>query len=134
MTPDEINSVIAAACGWDKVGLSLAGLGGYPPIGFNTAICTQEFNDDKIRYGKPEGKRWYRLPNYYGNLNACAEFAKTLNANEQVYYWDALYQVANNGNVYWSDDSSEHNCYATANATAPQRCEAFLRVKGLWKD
>jgi hypothetical protein len=57
-------------------------------------------------------------PAYHSDLNACAEFESTLTGNEWDKYCDHF-------------GGSLRGC---ASATAPQRCEAFLRVKGLWRD
>ena len=67
------------------------------------------------------------FPDYPNDLNACVEFEKTLTNDEQPQYFRELCP----DEWKWID----HNalpllCFATAR----QRCEAFLRVKGLWKD
>jgi len=67
---------------------------------------------------KPGSRNTRRLPAYHSDLNACAEFEATLTGNEWDKYCDHF-------------GGSLRGC---ASATAPQRCEAFLRVKGLWRD
>lgn len=61
------------------------------------------------------------IPNYHGSLDACAEFERTLDRIDRREYVRQLYHITEN-------DFGAH-C-----ATPPQRCEAFLRVKGLWKE
>lgn len=71
------------------------------------------------------------IPDFPNDLNACAEFEKTLTEDEQGHYIGHLLE-----------DVSEETCdlnprkaeWHVTHAFAAQRCEAFLRVKGLWKD
>lgn len=93
MTPQEINIAIATACGWKpspRWGIEIW----IDPSG---SSC---FSDER--------------PNYYGDLNACAEMEATLTHYEAWDYCDYL-----DGNV---------------SAKAHQRCKAFLHVKGLWQE
>jgi hypothetical protein len=63
----------------------------------------------------------YPLPSYHSDLNACAEFESAhINATNESLYRNFL--------VLQCGEWRYHR------ATAPQRCEAFLRAKGLWKD
>ncbi len=52
------------------------------------------------------------VPNYPSDLNACAEMEKMLSEDEMSLYIKKICSVAD----------------------AYERCEAFLRVKGLWKE
>jgi hypothetical protein len=74
-------------------------------------------------------------PNYYGSIDACAEFEKTLNGwTEKDAYGAALWQAIGPDHgkteVYDFDDTLVWQC---ATATAPQRCEAYLRTIGKWR-
>ena len=60
-------------------------------------------------------------PNYAESLDACAEFERTLDRIQRREYVRQLYDITEN-------DFGAH-C-----ATPAQRCEAFLRVKGKWRD
>lgn len=71
------------------------------------------------------------VPNYCSDLNAMYEVEKYFHSHydEQKQYTRHLELVCLNGKH--SGESSE---FATLNATAQQRAEAFLRVKGEWKE
>lgn len=110
MTPEKINKAIAEQCGWTCVRYSDAygGWQGYKKRGNN---YTQE------------------IPDFYHDLNACAEMVKGFNLEEARKFSDHL-KVAIQRDQFIN--SAVDARYMTANATAPQRCEAFLRTKGLW--
>lgn len=91
----------------------------------------------RTKYGKINGaiakacewvgcnKNNFMPPNYLKDLNAMHEAEKTLNANQKAEYALLLCHDAFN------------NILVVANAihaTAAQRAEMFLKVKGLWKD
>jgi len=61
-------------------------------------------------------------PDYMGDLNACAEFGCALTGTIHTRYLHILYLLCG------SDD------LAYIHATAPQRCEGFLRTLGLWEE
>lgn len=97
MTHEQQNITIATACGWTDCKL----------VGSDETQWTAVGD-------QPGSRHHIEIPNYYGDLNACAEMEKTLTPDEAWDYCDYL-----DRNV---------------SATAPQRCEAFLRTKGLWRD
>lgn len=66
------------------------------------------------------------IPDYPSDLNACAQFEATLSRDERITYRKFLYLVV------LDDPNNPDN--DTTFATPPQRCEAFLRVKGLWRE
>ena len=70
-------------------------------------------------------KAFYRYPRYTECLNACAEFERTLPDKERMSYGKQLQRVLLT--------SAEENAWLIS-ATARQRCEAFLRVKGMWRE
>lgn len=79
----------------------------------------------------PEGRKGRYCPNHLVNLNACAEMEKSihLDADGRALpklwrtYRDELAKVIG---CAWYQSSQ------LLRATAPQRCEAFLKVKNLW--
>jgi hypothetical protein len=67
-------------------------------------------------------EEWERLPDYIVDLNVCHEFEKTLDGMNQISYLAKLHE--NNHYCSWGG-----TC-----ATARQRCEAYLRTLGKWKE
>jgi hypothetical protein len=65
------------------------------------------------------------LPDYCHDLNAMHEAQKVLTEQEQADYAETLFQQEC-GNDDWM--------FHVAHATARERAETFLRVKGLWKE
>jgi hypothetical protein len=61
-------------------------------------------------------------PDFYGDLNACAEFEQKLSGPEQLSYLGILGRKD-----VWCN-------WLSVTATAPQRCEALLRTLGLWEE
>lgn len=109
MTPKQINRAIAELCGWKP---------GPGQIGFCKAwfeICGETL--------LPE----HQVPDYFHDLNACAEFERTLDVNvgsedsPRYAYSTQVYNIVPQGQQPFR-------------ATAPQRCEAFLRLHGKWKE
>lgn len=104
MTEQEINCAIAECLGWTELRASEAFAGQW--------------------FGKPPGPPFGRtqLPNFHASLDACAIFENSVIAGDlDMEYREAL----------------ERECgqYAIIyRATAPQRCQAFLRVKGIWRE
>ncbi len=60
-------------------------------------------------------------PNYAESLDACAEFERTLTPRELAEYSYGLMDIT-------------RTTYEAITATAAQRCEAYLRMKGLWNE
>ena len=118
MKPEEINKAIAEKCGWYVA---------------NECIC----NILRARDGSPELEPVAPLPDYYHSLDACAEFERTLGDSDSrpaLDYWIAV------GRVVSKPTKEPGKTYRTISevdkmrATAPQRCEAFLRTHNLWKE
>jgi len=61
------------------------------------------------------------------DLNACAEFEKTLTRQERYNYSDHLCDMCYDG-------SPDPNVEQVISATARQRAEAFIRTLNFWKD
>ncbi len=64
-------------------------------------------------------------PNYPEDLNACASFEATLGYDERREYQKWL-------ELNWMEGSTL--TWTVIHATAPQRCEAYLRTKALWTE
>ena len=115
MTPDEIRIAVAECCGWQQ-------------HKYNRAYCSCPSTPKGAAILWPTG-----LPNYPASLDACAEFEKTLTFN---------FNAEKNGSEWmdyleWLGYCGENNTSELARlilATPLQRCEAFLRVKGKWRD
>lgn len=108
MTDNEINIAIAKACGW--WGIEQEGMM-RPPLN------TSEYK---------------MVPDYCHDLNAMAqaEIAFDQDKAHGWHYWRELAEV-----VGADDEEVEtwERYRLLLKATARQRAEAFLRVKGLWK-
>lgn len=100
MTNDEIRIKVAEACGWK----------------INPAKHTAKILDWIHTESECTG---YFPPNYPEDLNACADFEKTISPDQQNQYIMELGKVC---------------CVRGFNivtATARQRCLAFLKTKGI---
>ena len=117
MSPEKQRIAIATACGW-------------------TDIRRQNlYRGDRDLYGTKligAEKHRNRLPDYLADLNACHEMEKRLDYEQCEAFSNTvadIVQAANREKDYafpWS--------FARIHATAAERCEAFLRVMGLWED
>lgn len=122
MTDTEINIAIAGACGWRKTKELRKCEGGYD------AEIEFEF------WHSPDGMSartpWY--PDYCHDLNAMHGVEKCVDADlaHGWRYWTTLAEIL------CADEQTEtwQHYRVLIHATARQRAEAFLRVKGLWKE
>lgn len=105
MTSEAQRVAIAEACRWSSIGEN-----------HNGRLCGFH-----LKYGA-DGINHY-VPDYPNDLNSCADFEKDA-GNE---YWRILNDIVDR-------DNKRIVAFAIGKATAPQRCEAFVRWKGLWKD
>jgi hypothetical protein len=113
MKAEQINIKIAEACGWKQ----------HPEDGI--IGCW----DDN------EGFTKANIPNYYSDLNACHEAVMSISLKEKpewcpLEYTDNLLIVVNLSATH----CVERGSFKHTNATAPQRCEAFLKTLGLWEE
>lgn len=78
---------------------------------------------DKIAKAERDPNYLGDIPNYPADLNACAEFEKTLSDRE----WEKYVALLSQGitRTWWE------GARAVCRAKAEQRCEAFLRTKGI---
>ena len=105
MTDEQMRIAIADACG----------IAVYEePDGSGLWSCKGSY---KTGISKEHAQR-VSLPNYLNNLNACAEFEKTLTDEEHNHYRAHIYGMTFN----------PRECFS---ATARQRCIAFLKTKGI---
>lgn len=109
MTNDEIRIAVAEELGWELA-----------PIAQNKLQKTWQRN------GVTQ-----ELPDFPNDLNACHEMEKTLEDPEihRERYRLELNLACGFGRS-WKDSECNPEI---AHATARQRCEAFLRVKGKWQ-
>ena len=119
MTPTEINIAIAEAC---------------PEIFSIGETYESMWNKAKLRkyvYRKGDEDRHEIDP--LNDLNACYEAWLSLNDNQKQRFENELVDL-----VCATKDKKKKPMYVQAcvaiNATAPQRCEAFLRVIGKWRE
>ena len=72
------------------------------------------------------------IPDYLGDLNACHEMEKVLDYEQCEAFSTTLADI-----VHAANREKEYAfpwAFARIHATAPQRCEAFLRTLGLWEE
>lgn len=85
----------------------------------------------------PEPYSTSRYPDYLNDLNACHEMEKTLDDFKYREFCDALVSLimGHDGTIgqNWLNCSLSARQLAVK-ATAAQRCEAFLRTIGKWRD
>ena len=109
MTPDEINRAIAESVGW---------------------TCEAENPTEATMCWVRPGNmphQMEQIPNYHGDLNACAEFEDALLCAYDEFRNDTLYHRRYNEYQY-----SLMSRFG-ASAPAPARCEAYLRTIGKWR-
>lgn len=103
MTPEAIRIAVAKAMGWTEIG----------PC---TCLASPKGRD-------PANGIVHHIPNYLESLDACAEFEKTLKPEEWGDYCGHINSA--------SEKIAMH--VALCFAAPPERCPAFLKVKGLWE-
>jgi len=111
MKPAEINVAIAELCGW---------------IG----IHTTDLDRGRLR-GTKHGEKPYparEIPDYHSSLDACAEFRKSLTDDQKLLYTVHLSAAVGASDYSWQQD------WKIVDATAPNHCEAFLRLHGKWEE
>lgn len=126
MTPDDINRRIAEACGWTDIKFSEESRfdpRSYEPAGY---------------FGRSPSGSIDRIPDFYHDLNACHDMEKVLNDSQYHGFTIRLSQIGWQLNPGATPDKSDDAAYKQrlrifCSATAPQRCEAFLRTIGQWE-
>lgn len=107
MTDKAIRTAIAEVCGWQHVVVNSGSTG--------------RFLKGSLIGTDPTTERTTYVPDYLNDLNAVREAWLTLTNGERFDFRVSLVDVLGSGDWY-------------EGATAEQHCEAFLRVKGLWKE
>lgn len=67
--------------------------------------------------------------NFTDSLDACRLFEEKINPNDEIGYMEELSQY-----VEYFDPLTHTDLFKIATATPLQRCEAYLRMKRLWKE
>jgi hypothetical protein len=113
MTNDEIRIAVAELRGWRNVERLKDTNGRWAIVGMT-------------------GNRNYRIPvpNYPESLDACSEFEQTLGGHKQISYGRELLQLLG----FVTPPSGFYEYVTIAMATPLQRCQAFLRLHGKWKE
>lgn len=136
MTPDQINAAIAELCGEQRMFAVEKG-GMYYREGGHGYTCSlleagrymESAAKRELCAGEPMSIVPFPGKNYYGDLNACAEMEATLTDEQYIKYAQEL-------NATWFKANptlkNRIGICRSASATAPQRCEAFLRLHGRW--
>lgn len=70
------------------------------------------------------------IPNFSASLDACAIFERTLFQTMQGQKYARTVMQTSDAADPWNDSA---DWLRLITATPRQRCEAFLRMKGLWK-
>jgi hypothetical protein len=84
---------------------------------------------ESLGWLSPAKKLFASIPNWPEDLNAVHELEKTLTEDEQFKFRILLSKNSDGRKAVFLTVEA-----ATCHATALQRCEAYLRVKGLWMD
>jgi len=127
MTNEEIRIKIAEACGWVKQPVWVNCLGGdvheWRKDGCLTERCVG-------------GHSLQELPDYLNDLNACAEFEKTLRGNKLDWYEHNLGRVVfkDTTDDDWSDSLGSSANTKPLHASARQRAIAFLKTLNLYPE
>lgn len=109
LTDEEIRIQVAEAMGWHEE---------KEPVGSANASAWWHNNDRYPSYLMP-------VPNYPADLNACAEFEKSLTEEEHLRYRVRLWNVV----ITEGDETTWDRQFISA--TARQRCLAYLKTKEL---
>ena len=129
MSPEEQRIAIAEAMGWHDI---------QEPIMFSALMATPA----GIAPTEPH-RLFSTIPDYLNDLNEMREVEETLSVaekpdsggySERNYYASKLGEITYNDNGRGWQPLSNDDCFPICHATAAQRAEAFLRIKGLWKE
>jgi len=118
MTNEHIRIAIAESVGWTRIP-------GISPLDNKTPIDIWKNPKSKLQGSPP--------PNYCHDLNAMREAIQSMTGKERKAFVNVLWCVVNPDLATKWDEASLLAFSDYINATAHQRAEAYLRVKGLWK-
>ena len=108
MTNEAMRVKIARTLGWTHIG-------GFSPETVELSGCAPDANELTI------------VPNFPEDLNACYEMEAFITTDMRSDYLKHLADITS------KDAPFNWRGFAFVHATAPQRCEAFLRTMGLWR-
>jgi hypothetical protein len=137
MSPEEQRIKIAEACGWKNCRYD-TGTVNMPPKGepdddFNRDV--EEHKTHKPYCGFPVDPHREVLPDYLNDLNSAHEMEKVLSSEGDKYKYSAiLFEMTGGSTGPDGEDEGSQMKFHLCHATAAQRCEAFLKTLGLWKD
>jgi hypothetical protein len=117
MTPEKINQAIAELVGWTMI----------EPCKTAPGLLQGWINPKPAEcwYRKEDGSGLGPIPNYFADLNACREMRQSVSEDERGHYCsllDATIRQRQTGAGEWD----------LLDATAPDHCRTFLRLKGKW--
>lgn len=127
MTSEEQRIAIAKTCGWKKIHKRNRRL---ERSSCGTLLMGEHASIEGMPM--PDGINWCkvgRIPDYLNDLNAMHDAEKKLSLEERNAYMSWLWTICNRAHRMASVSG-----WLVPTSTATQRAEAFLRVKGLWKD
>jgi hypothetical protein len=75
-----------------------------------------------------------RVPNYLNDLNALHKIEETLTDDELIRWERILVDIVQPLSLFRGTDGYAHVMAQVHRASARQRAEALVRVKGLWND
>lgn len=109
MSPQEINKAIAESLGWTHIRLG------------------------QVLTWVDTNGRYIPILQFTSSLDACRLFEDTFDTIEVIHRYsdDLMSTIA--CDIAWKYGKVEAR-YKTATATPAQRCEAYLRMKGFWKE
>lgn len=111
MTDDQIRIAVAEACGWKKEYIHGNGI------------------DDEVWICPKTNQCWLAedaaLPDYLNDLNACAEFEKTLTDKEHFSFRKHLWDIV----IKLGPEDTWDRQFVSADAKT--RCIAYLKTKGI---
>lgn len=114
MTDEQINQMIAEACGWKIFAKPLGGCG-------------------FAAYAKnPNGDPSPGIPDYCNDLNAMHEAENVLDYEQSESFADIMYNLCADQNSELENPMPWR--FSVCHATARQRAEAFLRTLGKWEE
>ena len=125
MKPDEINRTIAEAHGVQTEGWWCEHCGREVASAFVTFDETHDKRSEGC--GNPVGPM--PIPDYYHDLNEIRRVVIRLPEDSHQLYAENLCEI-----VEFCKHDRARFAWDAINATAPQRCEAYLRTIGKWRD
>ena len=125
MTPEKQRIAVLELMGWKgpRHPDNLAGMDGW-------------YSQDKeVWWVTPNGDRVmnFDVPDCLNDLNACYEFTAHMTYDQQVEFAEILHSIVleNPYKAWWNP--TPHETFQLLDASAAQRCEAFLKVFDKWE-